>query len=75
MTKLALAALLALSLPTGAALADPVAPSAAALSPYTATRLGHRPRDGRAVHCAKKADSVGVEGKARAIYLRKCGNG
>ncbi|WP_237478887.1 hypothetical protein [Lichenibacterium dinghuense] len=75
MTKLTLLALLALSLPAGAASADTVAPVGAALSPYTATRLGRKPRSVRAEHCARKADSVGVEGKARAIYLRKCGNG
>lgn len=75
MTKLALAALLALPLSTGLASAATVAPPAAALSPYTATRLGHKPRNARAEHCARKADSVGVQGKARAIYLRKCGIG
>lgn len=75
MIRLALAALAALPLSTGFAFADTVAPAAAALSPYTATRLGRKPRNVRAEHCARKADGIGVEGKARAIYLRKCGNG
>lgn len=73
--KLAIAAALALELSTAAAFADTVAPPVAALSPYTATRLGHRPRGARTTHCEKKADSVRVTGKAREIYMRKCTRG
>ena len=73
--KLILAATLALSLSSAAAWAETVAPATAALSPYTATRLGHKPRGTRKAHCERKAESIGVDGKARAIYMRKCTRG
>lgn len=73
--KIAIATTLALALSTAAASAETVAPPAAALSPYAATKLGHRPRSTRMTHCEKKADSVRVAGKARDIYMRKCTRG
>lgn len=73
MMKFALA--LALAFPTCTAFAQAPNPGAVSPSPYTATRLGHRPRNVRVVHCEKKADSVGVQGKAREIYMRKCTRG
>lgn len=75
MRKTILAAALVLSWSVGLASAASVAPGAAALSPYTATRLGHRPRNIRKAHCQRKAEFIGVKGKALAIYMRKCASG
>ncbi len=83
MTKLTLAAALALSLSTGAAFAQTAAPAAApatapAAAPATAApamKKGQKPRTAQSLECSKKADAANVHGKPRSAFMRKCKEG
>lgn len=81
MTKLTLAAALALSLSTGAAFAQAAAPAAApaaaapaAAAPAAATtaKKGQKPRTAQSLECSKKADAANIHGKPRSAFMRKC---
>ena len=82
MTKLTLAAALALSLSTGAAFAQAAAPAVApATAPAAAAaatpmmKKGQKPRTAQSLECSKKADAANVHGKPRSAFMRKCKEG
>ena len=74
MTKLTLAAALALSLSTGAAFAQAAAPAAPAAPAMASPMMkkGEKPRTSQSLECSKKSDAANVHGKPRAAYMRKC---
>ncbi len=86
MTKLTLAAVLALSLSTGAAFAQAAAPAAPAMAAPAAgaagtagtmapMKKGQKPRTAQSLECSKKADAANIHGKPRSAFMRKCKEG
>lgn len=84
MTKLTLAAALALTLSTGGAFAQAAAPAAApAMAPAAGAstaaapmmKKGQKPRTAQSLECSKKADAANVHGKPRSAFMRKCKEG
>ncbi len=83
MTKLTLAAALALSLSTGAAFAQTAAPAAApAMAPAAGAstaapmmKKAQKPRTAQSLECSKKADAANVHGKPRKAFMSKCKEG
>ncbi|RYC32598.1 phosphate starvation-inducible protein PsiF [Lichenibacterium minor] len=80
MTKLTLAAALALSLSSAAAFAQAAPAAAPAMAPAASTaapmmKKGQKPRTAQSLECSKKADAANVHGKPRSAFMRKCKDG
>lgn len=78
MTKLTLAAALALSLTTGAAFAQTApatAPAAGASTAAPMMKKAPKPRTAQSLECSKKADAANMHGKPRKSFMSKCKEG